>query len=83
MWRCEYKMPPRLIHLITRYKMRLAYLLPCTIPQKGHFKMLFIVVIRRPKSSLAFEIMKNLEQIVWFAVVLELNQILSRVDTGE
>lgn len=38
--------------------------------------MLFIVVIRRPKSSFAFEIMKNLEQIVWFAVVLELNQIL-------
>lgn len=65
----------------TRWGLLIYYLV--LFPQKGHFKMLFIVVIRRPKSSLAFEIMKNLEQIVWFAVVLELNQILSRVDTGE
>lgn len=49
---------------------------PVQFPQKGHLKMLFIVVIRTRKSSLAFEIMKNLEQIVWSAVVLALNQIL-------
>ena len=70
MWWCEYKTPPRLIHLITWYMLKLAYYCPVQLLQKGHFKMLFTVVIRKPKSSSAFEIMKN------FCSSFRLKQIL-------
>lgn len=63
---CVRNVPHRLIHLNTWLQLWLTYLLSHTAFSKGEFSglLFFIVVIRIPKTSLTFEVMKNLGHIV-------------------